>query len=188
MNQKDRTMTQKKTKAETALFDIIVYAMMIVAVLYVIVQSVMGNNNRLHFKLTLGLWILAAVVITDFAAPFFQNKFDGLSPKASCMYGVYAVADAAMFVCLYLFIINVGLAKEPLHYVFLCAAVLLFVGKTIAYKAFEGAKLRQDIEQENIKPDTWEFEREEGGTDDIFVDTLEDDEDIQVLIYRDKKR
>lgn len=180
-------MTQKKTKAETALFDIIIYAMMIVAVLYVIVQSVMGNNNRLHFKLTLGLWILAAVVVTDFIAPFFQGRFDGLSPKASYMYGVYAAADAAMFVCLYIFIINVGLSKEPLHYVFLGGAALLFVGKTVAYKAFEGAKLRQDIEKENIKPDTWEFEQGENSTDDIFVDTLDEDDDIQVLIYRDKK-
>ncbi|MCM1308961.1 MAG: hypothetical protein NC223_10225, partial [Butyrivibrio sp.] len=96
-------MARKKTKAETALFDIIIYAMMIAAVLYVIVQSILGNNNRLHFKLTLGLWILAAVAVTDFIAPLFQGKLDGLSPKASLMYGVYAAADAAMFVCLYIF-------------------------------------------------------------------------------------
>lgn len=181
-------MAQKKTRSETALFDIIIYAMMVVAVLYVIVQSVMGNNNRLHFKLTLGLWILAAVVVADFIAPLIQGKFDGLNRKASYMYGVYAAADAAMFTCLYVFVINVGLAKEPLHYVFLGGAAMFFAGKTIAYKAFEGAKLRQDIEQENITPDALEFEPDGNGTDDIFVDTLEEDDDIQVLIYRDKKR
>lgn len=181
-------MAQKKTRSETALFDIIIYAMMIVAVLYVIVQSVMGNNNRLHFKLTLGLWILAAVVVADFIAPLVQGKFDGLNRKASYMYGIYAAADAAMFTCLYVFVINVGLAKEPLHYVFLGVSAMLFVGKTIAYKAFEGAKLRQDIEQENIAPEAWKFEQDENSADVIFVDTLEDDDDIQVLIYRDKKR
>ncbi|MCM1308607.1 MAG: hypothetical protein NC223_08415, partial [Butyrivibrio sp.] len=109
-------------------------------------------------------------------------------PKASLMYGVYAAADAAMLVCLYIFIINVGLAGEPLHYVFLGLAVLLFAGKTVAYKAFEGAKLRQDIERENIMPDALDFERGGGDSDDIFVDTLGEDEDIQVLIYRDKKQ
>ncbi len=180
-------MAQKKNKPETAVFDIIIYAMMIAAVVYVIVQSVMGNNGRLHFKLTLGIWILAAVAVADYAAPMAQRKLDGLGPRVLCLYGLYAVADAAMFVCLYIFVINVGLAKEPLHYVFLGLGALLFAGKTVAYKAFERAKLLQELETEEAKPDDWDLGRDEGLSDDILVDTMNED-DIQVLIYRDKKQ
>ena len=37
--------------------DIIVYGMMIAAVVYVIVQCILGNNDALHFKIVLGIWI-----------------------------------------------------------------------------------------------------------------------------------
>ena len=35
--------------------DIIVYGMMIAAVVYVIVQCILGNNDALHFKIVLGM-------------------------------------------------------------------------------------------------------------------------------------
>lgn len=178
-------MEQKKTKAETSLFDIIIYAMMIVAVIYVIVQSVMGNNNKLHFKITLGIWILAAVIVTDFVAPFVQKKFDGLDRNAFGMYGLYAIADGAMFVFFYIFVINVGLAKEPLHYVALGLAAMLFVGRTFAYKAFE--KARDELtgvraaQTESGGSDASEYDYEESDVD------ISEDDGLQILIYRDKK-
>ena len=72
-------------KQKTRLFDIIIYAMAVVAVVYVIVQTVLGNNQELSFKITLGIWILAAVIIIDFVEPFLNKNFD----NQRCIFIIY---------------------------------------------------------------------------------------------------
>lgn len=57
-------------------FDIIVYSMMIVAVIYAIVQSLSGHNNEIYYKLILGIWILLAVVLSDFVEPMINRTFE----------------------------------------------------------------------------------------------------------------
>ena len=80
-------MSRKEKKS----FDIIVYAMMILAVIYAIVQSVLGNNQELHFKLTLGIWILAAVVISDFVEPMVNREFDAMNEQELKKFLPYAI-------------------------------------------------------------------------------------------------
>ena len=53
--------------------DIIVYGMMIAAVVYVIVQCILGNNDALYFKIVLGIWIVVAVAVADYIGVEWKN-------------------------------------------------------------------------------------------------------------------
>ena len=80
--------------------------MMVVAVIYIIIQTVLGNNNELSFKITLGLWILAAVVISDFVEPLVKKVFDNIPFQRGMYYIIYSVFDAASYMSFYIFIIT----------------------------------------------------------------------------------
>ena len=67
-------------------FDIIVYSMMIVAVIYAIVQSLLGHNNEIYYKLILGIWILLAVVLSDFVEPMINRTFEEFSGRQMYRY------------------------------------------------------------------------------------------------------
>lgn len=124
-------------KEEKVSFDLIIYAMMIVGVVYAIIQSLLGNNNEFHFKLTLGIWILAAVILTDYVEPAINKEFDSMSSKKIGHYVIYAILDAFAYVFMYLFVINIGMFKEPFHYIFLMVGGILFIIKVAVFKTFK---------------------------------------------------
>lgn len=132
-------------------FDIIVYSMMIVAVIYAIVQSLSGHNNEIYYKLILGIWILLAVVLSDFVEPMINRTFEEFSGRQMYRYMAYAITDAASYMAVYIFVINVGIYKEPFHYIFLAAGVLLFILKFILYKKFEKKDNRENRIDEILK-------------------------------------
>jgi hypothetical protein len=132
-------MSRKEKKS----FDIIVYAMMILAVIYAIVQSVLGNNQELHFKLTLGIWILAAVVISDFVEPMVNREFDAMNEQELKKFLPYAITDAGAYICVYMFVVNAGMYKEPVHYVFLVLGLILFVVKGMLWNGFHDETKRR---------------------------------------------
>lgn len=171
-------MNKKKETSGNGFFDIIIYGMMIVAVVYVIIQCILGNNDTLHFKLTLGIWIVLAVAVADFVGPAVMGRFNDIPSKSVTLYTIYSIMDALMYMGLYVFVINISMTKEPLHYIFLGIAVVFFAVKTPVYKKFE--KSLKDI------PDSGRPDDEE--TDDVEVDTLreEDEDDIKILVYRNK--
>lgn len=147
---------------------------MIVAVIYIVIQTILENNGEFSFKITLGIWILAAVIINDYVEPFVNKVFDNISAKKAGIYLMYAVCDAAAYACFYIFIINIGLTKELFHYVFLGIAIILFIGRLIFYNKFQGM---EDTENTVENPD------------DVMVNTLEEnDEDIKVMIYRERNK
>ena len=113
------------SKKEKKSFDIIVYAMMIVAVIYAIVQSLLGNNQALHFKITLGIWILAAVVLSDFVEPMVNKEFDNMGEAELKKFLPYAITDAGAYICIYMFVVNAGMYKEPSPLPVLFPSVLL---------------------------------------------------------------
>ena len=86
-------------------FDIIVYSMMIVAVIYAIVQSLSGHNNEIYYKLILGIWILLAVVLSDFVEPMINRTFEEFSGRQMYRYMAYAITDAASYMAVYIFVI-----------------------------------------------------------------------------------
>lgn len=175
-------------------FDIIVYSMMIVAVIYAIVQSLLGHNNELYYKLILGIWILLAVVLSDFVEPTINRTFDEFSRKQMYRYMAYAIADAASYISIYIFVINAGIYKEPFHYIFLAAGVLLFILKFTLYKNFEKKDNRENRIEEILRKEREEEEelrkaRFEYAKDDINVevDTLGDDDVLKVFKSHDRK-
>ena len=157
-------------------FDIIVYSMMIVAVIYAIVQSLSGHNNEIYYKLILGIWILLAVVLSDFVEPMINRTFEEFSGRQ-----------------VYIFVINVGIYKEPFHYIFLAAGVLLFILKFILYKKFEKKDNRENRideilkkereEEEELRKARFEYEKED---DDVEVDTLDDEDILKVFKSHDR--
>lgn len=112
--------------------------MMIVAVVYIVVQTFLGNNSALNFKITLGVWILAAVVVNDYVEPFVKGTFDNITSRRGAVYILYAVCDAAAYACFYVFIINIGFTKEIMHYISLGLALLFFIGRIIFNNIFLG--------------------------------------------------
>lgn len=149
---------------EKGRYDIIIYAMMIVAVVYSVIQTILGNNNSLHFKLTLGIWIVASVAVIDIVVPRAEKIFDNKSDESLRYYLIYAVFDVLMFASLYIFIINVANVKEVFHYVFLGVAILGFLGRTFFMQKFEACNEHEDTVEyaadDAILPD----ESDEGAT------------------------
>ncbi len=174
-------------------FDIIVYSMMIVAVIYAIVQSLSGHNNEIYYKLILGIWILLAVVLSDFVEPMINRTFEEFSGRQMYRYMAYAITDAASYMAMYIFVINVGIYKEPFHYIFLAAGVLLFILKFILYKKFEKKDNRENRideilkkereEEEELRKARFECEKED---DDVEVDTLDDEDILKVFKSHDR--
>lgn len=176
-------------------FDIIVYAMMIVAVGYIIVQTLLGNNNELSFKITLGIWIVAAVVVGDFIEPYVGKVFDDISFKKGLYYIIFAVTDAAAYMCFYVFIINIGFTKEILHYVFLGLALVFLMGKILFKRMYENVELTESAT--SVKTDSLDSDDFEVNTLDNFrtdnsvesyINNKEDDEDVKVMIYRKRNK
>ena len=161
-------------KKEKRSFDIIVYSMMIVAVIYAVIQTILGNNHELHYKLVLGLWILAAVTLNDFIDPMVTGKFDTIREDRIKYFMLYSIADAGAYACLYIFVINVNLFKEPMHYVFLVIGIVLFVVKSSLFTKISVKPANKTVEKD--------FEE-----DNFEVNTLGDDDDLQVYKYRHRK-
>ncbi len=168
-----------KKENKSNFFDIIVYGMMIVAVIYIVIQTILENNAKLSFKITLGIWILAAVIINDYVEPFVNKMFDNISAKKGSMYLLYAVCDAASYAGFYIFIINIGFTKEVVHYVFLGIAVILFIGRLIFYNLFQTIddSTKQTDDGKNVE-----------NSDDVMVNTLDEDDDLRVMIYRERNK
>lgn len=154
---------------EKASFDVIVYSMMIVAVVYAIVQTMLGRNNEMAFKLILGVWILIAVTLTDFVEPMVNKSFDNMSSRKIKQYGCYAVTDACAYIFLYLFVINAGYFKEPVHYIFLGAGILFFITKSLIYRKFR----KKDDRVERF--------------DEIRKTEMPEEEEIKVFLSRGNK-
>lgn len=173
-------------KQRERLFDIIIAAMAVVAVVYVIVQTVLGNNRELSFKITLGIWILIAVILMDFVEPFINKNFDNISFKKMLLYGGYGMCSSMGCMSLYIFIINVRNVKEPVHYVFLGASVLLLIGRFILKNIFDD--LPDDVETyEEIADTGVEVNIED---DDVEINTLslDDEEEITVKMFKNRNK
>lgn len=164
------------------LIDIIIYAMMVVAVVYIIIQTLLNNNGETAFKITLGLWMLGAVVVSDFIEPLICEDFNNMTGRAAAMYGLYAVFDAVAYVSLYIFIINIGYTKEPIHYVFLGIAGLFFAGRICFATLYKKSKEEKVIEETAVTMEQKVLE------DDIEINTFteDDEDDIKVMVFRNR--
>lgn len=178
----------KKKQSESKIFDIIIYSMMAIAVLYVLIQTKIGNNNEMYYKISLGIWIIAALVINDFVEPKVRGRFEQMKEYKLQIYLMYAITDAAAYGALYLFIVNIGFFQEPIHYLFLGIALILFLVRARLerkYKSLtDGAS--QIIQELKDKPGYLE---EEVIEDDNFeVNTLDEEDDMKVFIVREKRK
>ncbi len=171
-------MADNRNKSDGGVFDVIIYGMMIAAVIYVIIQCILGNNDTLHFKLTLGIWIVLAVAVADFIGPVVTGRLNGISSKAAVLYTVYAMMDAVVYAGLYIFVINVNMTKEPLHYIFLGIGVVFFIAKTIVNGKFRKMAVNPDDDDDDMDGGDYEGEPK-------MPDESEDD-DLKVLVYRNK--
>lgn len=141
------------------LFDILIYSMMVVAVGYIVVMTIMGENGELHFKLTLGIWGLIAIILNDFVEPKYNGAFEGFGEQKAKYYILYAVIDAAAYALLFMFVININLYKEPLHYIFLALSVGLFIVRTFVRRRFEAQRsIKKDEEDRVVNAETGEDE------------------------------
>ena len=158
--------------------DIIVYGMMIAAVVYVIVQCILGNNDALHFKIVLGIWLVA---VADYIGPVLSGRISEVSDKALRLYMISSILDAAAYMGFYVCIINISKTGEVLHYLFCGFGVICYISHLIL-----NSKFNKLTKQE--APETEENETPEITEDDIEVDTLseEDEEEIKEIVYRHK--
>ncbi len=160
-------------------FDVIVYAMMIIAVIFVLIQTILGNNNSLLYKILLGIWILAAVVVNDFVEPKCKGKFNKMKEYKLQIYMMYAISDAAAYALLYIFVVNVGFFQEVIHYFCLLLALIFFFMRNRFLKKFhllsDGGKSIVHLEESDFNTQ-----------DDVEIDTLDDDEDMKTFIFREK--
>ena len=168
----ERLIMREKQKEGMSLTDSIVYVLMILAVAFIVVVSIKGDNARLYFKLGLGILILVTVMIADFIGPVLGGRFDDINTAAFKNYLVYAIMDALTYVGLYVFIINVSYTKEPVHYVFLGLSVVLFLAKTWVYGRYRRLA--------RVKPATEEDEY------DVEVDTMEEEDEVKPYRYRSR--
>ena len=176
-------MNQKENKRN--FFDIIIYAMMVVAVIYIVVQTLLNNNGETSFKITLGLWILGSIIISDFVEPLVCAEFDNMTAKAAAFYGLYAVSDAVAYTSLYIFIINIGYTKEPIHIIFIGIAALFFGIRILFAYLYKKEKATPIFEtKETALPGVSEIIED----DDIEINTLseKDEDDIKVMVYRNR--
>ena len=174
------------TKQRERLFDVIIYAMAIVAIVYIIVQTALGNNRDLSFKITLGIWIILAIIIMDFVEPFFGKRFDNISFKKMMLYGGYGICNSMAFVSLYIFIINVRYVKEPVHYIFLGASVLLFVGRFVLKNVFDDLPDEEIENEETVDLGVTVNVEEE----DIEINTLslDDEQELTVKMFKNRNK
>lgn len=174
-------MNQKENKSN--FFDIIIYAMMVVAVIYIVVQTLLNNNGETSFKITLGLWMLGSIIISDFVEPLVCAEFDNMTAKAAAFYGLYAVSDAVAYTSLYIFIINIGYTKEPIHIIFIGIAALFFGIRILFAYLYKKEKAVPVLEtKETVVPEVAEVI----GDDDIEINTLSEEDDIKVMVYRNR--
>lgn len=150
-------------------FDVIVYSMMIVAVVYAIVQTMLGHNNDISFKIVLGLWILIAVMLTDYVEPMVNKSFDGMTSQKIKQYAGCAITDSCAYICMYMFVINAGFFKEPVHYIFLLCGIILFVVKSMIYKQFRKKDVIEDASRGK------------------YVSDIPEEEEIKVFLSRRDK-
>ena len=173
-------------KQRERLFDIIIYAMAIVAIVYVIVQTALGNNRELSFKIILGIWILIAVIILDFVEPFICRRFDNLSFRKMLLYGGYGLCSSMGCMSLYIFIINVRYVKEPVHYIFLGASLLLFVGRFVLKNIFDD--IPDEVVDKTESQDTGVVVNIEEEDVEINTLSLDDEEEITVKMFKNRNK
>ncbi len=184
--------------------NLIVYAMVLVAVVYSLIQGLLGNAGTMHFKITLGIWIAAAVFVIDFVAPLVRGELFSGTYRKNLMYILYAVADAAMYVFLYIFVINITMSREPVHYVYLGVAAVMFPVRVILYRMYTGtsdeeseaAKLPDEDDEAAKLPDEDDEAAkltDEPVTEDISLEADDVSEgecaqEINEMIYRERKK
>lgn len=184
--------------------NLIVYAMVLVAVVYSLIQGLLGNAGTMHFKITLGIWIAAAVFVIDFVAPLIRGELFSGTYRKNLMYILYAVADAAMYVFLYIFVINITMSREPVHYVYLGVAAVMFPVRVILYRMYTGtsdeeseaAKLPDEDDEAAKLPDEDDEAAkltDEPVTEDISLEADDVSEgecaqEINEMIYRERKK
>lgn len=183
-------MKENKSSREKV-FDGIIFFMMIIAAVFAIVQTALGNSQEMFFKLVLGLWILAAVVLSDFVEPYVNRKFDDMTEKSVKYYIMYAVTDGAMYAFAYVFIINITLLKEPVHYIFLALFVLMFVAKTIFSKAYKSEgkdETPPDMpDKAEELPDSVKELLSDDSDDDYEEESLDEEDILKIIRYRERK-
>lgn len=174
--------------------NLIVYAMVLVAVVYSLIQGLLGNAGTMHFKITLGIWIAAAVFVIDFVAPLVRGELFSGTYRKNLMYILYAVADAAMYVFLYIFVINITMSREPVHYVYLGVAAVMFPVRVILYRMYTGtsdeeseaAKLPDEDDEAAKLPDEPVTEEISLEADDVSEGECA--QEINEMIYRERKK
>lgn len=173
-------MSEKK-KSSASVLDVIVYAMMIIAVIYVLVQAILGNSGTLAFKVTLGVWILMAIIIMDYIEPVAGHRFDSVTADSLGWYTAYAITDGAMYMCLYVFVINVSMVKEPVHYIFLAVSIALWFVRLIFFNRY-----RASVEAAARKDDS--VITEIGDIDKLPDDDNAGADDLKEMIYRERNK
>lgn len=163
------------SKEGNGIYDIIVYIMMAIAVVYVIAMAVLGKSDTTVFKIILGIWIIIAVAIADFAGPLLRGKLDDVEPAAYKYYVMYAVCDAVFYMGMYVFVVNLRNATEVLHYVYFGTGLVFYGLKIVCFNRFNGL-IRVENKNKKHKP-----------SDDEEVDTLSEDDELKVFIFREKE-
>lgn len=163
------------SKEGNGIYDIVVYIMMAMAVVYVIIMAIVGKSDATTFKTILGIWIIMAVSIADFAGPSLSGKLDNVTLAAYKCYVCYALCDAVFYMGVYMFVINLRHAAEPLHYVFFGIGLVFYGIKVVFFNRFN-AYLEKVIQKDCLYENS----------DDVEIDTLSDDDELKIIIYREK--
>lgn len=171
----------KNSKKSGFGYSILVYLLMTACVIFVIFVSIYGQNETFWYKLVLGFIILAAVIIMDFVEPMATGKLAGMKSIKVQAYVSYAIADAAAYTFLYLFVININMYREPFHYVFLAAAFILILLKAALYKKFKS--ISDGVRRKYKRPT--EAEAESDARVGSVIYEVGDDE-IRTIRYRNQ--
>lgn len=180
------------------ILSLILNTMLALGVVYILAQTAWKNNNRLQYKVILGVWLVAYVFINDIVEPYLTGKIINMKEYKKETYLMYALLDIVSFAGIYLFVINAHEVSEPLHYFGAIVFGVLLIPKKKAY--FRFLEMNKDTDEEPEDTESIQTEltadssQEAASTvqdDDFEIDTLsldKDDNDIKEIVFRDRRK
>lgn len=180
------------------ILSLILNTMLALGVVYILVQTAWKNNDRLQYKVILGVWLVVYVFLNDIAEPYLTGKIINMKEYKKETYLMYALLDIVSFAGIYLFVINAHEVSEPFHYFGAIVFGVLLIPKKKVYFRFLEMNKEADEELEDAVTDqidpTEDSSQEAASTvqdDDFEIDTLDldkDDNDIKEIVYRDRRK
>lgn len=115
--------------------------LLLCGLVYVVVVTVSGYNDRLWYKLSLMLLMMGYSLLFNIAALYGMDAFTKMTRQQGMNYFGYMIFDVVELCFLAMFVVNVRDFDEPFHYMALGVFLILTIPRHILYhSAVDGVK------------------------------------------------